>query len=63
VKFIVLYIGEGLRLTICTCCSWEMALNVDLDASLDNMDWEEIWEKAGEVNSTKVCVINGEIFR
>jgi hypothetical protein len=39
----ILYKGEGLRKTICGCCSWEMAFNIDLDVSLDNVqDWKGI---------------------
>jgi hypothetical protein len=34
--------------------SWEMALNIDLDVSFDNMqDWKGIGQKAGEVNNTE----------
>jgi hypothetical protein len=34
--------------------SWEIVLNVILDALFDNMqDWKGILEKAGEVNTTK----------
>jgi hypothetical protein len=39
--------------------SWEIALNVGLDVSFDNMqDWKGIREKAGEVNSTEVYITN-----
>jgi hypothetical protein len=32
---------------------WEMALNVGLSISFDNMyDWKGIWEKAGKVKLT-----------
>jgi hypothetical protein len=33
----VLYKGDGLRLTINVCYSWEMALSVGIDVSFDNM--------------------------
>jgi hypothetical protein len=38
-KCSILYKSDGLRLYIYVDCSWEMALNVDLGASFDNM-WE-----------------------
>jgi hypothetical protein len=35
--------------------SWEIALNVGLDVSINRTyEWEVIWEKALEVNRTKV---------
>jgi hypothetical protein len=38
-----------------------MALNVGLGVSVDNMqDWKGTWEKAGEVNSRKSYITNGE---
>jgi hypothetical protein len=38
-----LYKGNGVRMTICECCSSEMALNIVLDVSVDNMqDWKGI---------------------
>jgi hypothetical protein len=33
--------GDGSRLCICVCYSWEMALNVDVDAPFGNMQTEE----------------------
>jgi hypothetical protein len=33
----MLYKGDGLRMSICACYSLEMALNIDLDVSFDNM--------------------------
>jgi hypothetical protein len=42
--------GDCLRLTLCACYSWEMAIQVGLDASFDNM-WDDT--EADEVNSTK----------
>jgi hypothetical protein len=37
------YKGDGLRLIIRASCSWEMALNVCLETSLDNsQDWKRI---------------------
>lgn len=43
--------------------SWEMPLNIGLDASFGNMkEWKEIREKAGDVNNRKVSVENDEIF-
>jgi hypothetical protein len=63
-KSSILYNGDCLLFIICVCYSWEMALNVGLDASLDNMqDWKGIREKAGEVNSTKAYITNDEISR
>jgi hypothetical protein len=42
---------------ICAYCSWEMALNVGLDVSLDNtQDWKGIRVKAGEADSTSAHV-------
>jgi hypothetical protein len=39
------------------CYSWEMALNVGLDVSFDNMlDCRVMREKADEVNNTKACI-------
>jgi hypothetical protein len=32
--------GDELWLIICACYSWEMALNIGLDVSLDNMGLE-----------------------
>jgi hypothetical protein len=37
VKRSMLYKGNCLRFTVCACYSWEMALNVGLDASFDKM--------------------------
>jgi hypothetical protein len=37
VKCSTLYNGDGLRLTVCVCYSWEMALNIGRDVSFDNM--------------------------
>jgi hypothetical protein len=54
-----MYIEDGLRLIICACYSWEMALNVGLDTSFVNtQDWKGIRKKAGEVNSTTTYVTN-----
>jgi hypothetical protein len=40
-----------------------MAVNVNLDVSLDKMlDWKGIREKSGEADTTKACVTNEEIF-
>jgi hypothetical protein len=33
----MLYTGDGLRLAVCACYSLELALNVGLDASFDNI--------------------------
>jgi hypothetical protein len=44
-----IYEGGGLRLTIYSLYSWEMALNVSPCASFENVcDWKGIQEKAGE---------------
>lgn len=52
---------DGLRLTVCACYSWEMSLNVSLDASFDNVqDCKGIQENAGQVNDMKVYVTNDE---
>jgi hypothetical protein len=49
----------GLRLNICGFNLWEMALNIDLDESIDNMyDWKGTRLKAGEVDITKACIRN-----
>jgi hypothetical protein len=41
-----------------------MALNVGFDILFDNMqDWKGILEKAGEINSMKANVTNGECSR
>jgi hypothetical protein len=38
---------------------WEMAVNIGLDMSFDNMwDWKGIREKATEVNSTEAYITN-----
>jgi hypothetical protein len=37
VKYSRLYKGDNLRLTIYACYSWEMALNITLIVSFDNM--------------------------
>jgi hypothetical protein len=56
-----LYKGDGLLLPVYTCYPWEMALNIGLDVSFDNIsDWNGIPQKAGEVNSTKSCITNAE---
>jgi hypothetical protein len=34
---LVVYKGEGLRLIISVCCSWEMAVNVGINVSFHNM--------------------------
>jgi hypothetical protein len=45
-----LYEEGGLRFAICACYSWNMELNVGLEASFDYMyDWKGIREKAVEV--------------
>jgi hypothetical protein len=43
--------------------SWEIALNVDLDVSFDNMqEWKGIrGQNKGEVNSKKVYGTDGEV--
>jgi hypothetical protein len=33
----MLYEADGVRLAVCACYSWEMALNMGLDASFDKM--------------------------
>jgi hypothetical protein len=51
-------------INICGCYSWEMALNIGLDVSVDNLwDLKGIREKAGEVNSTRARIKNGETSR
>jgi hypothetical protein len=36
------------------CYSWEVALNICLHASFDNLqDWKGLQEKGGRLNSTK----------
>jgi hypothetical protein len=55
--------GNGVRLNICVCYSWEMELNVGLDVSFDKMwDWKRIRKKAEEFNSTKMYITNVENF-
>jgi hypothetical protein len=42
----------------------EVGVKIVLDASFhDILEWNGIWDKAKEVNSTKAYVINDEIFR
>jgi hypothetical protein len=42
-------------LTICSSYVWEMALNVGLAVSFDNMyDWNGIWEEAGKVKLMRI---------
>jgi hypothetical protein len=56
--------GGNLRLTICACDSWGMALNVGFSSSVDNTyDWKGIREKERDVNSTKAYIKNDKIFR
>jgi hypothetical protein len=60
----ILYKRDDLRLNICACYSWEIALDVGLDASFDNtQDCKGIQEKAGEINNMKAYMTNHEIFR
>jgi hypothetical protein len=56
----VLYcINETVWLTMCAYYSWEIALNVGLDVPFNDMEgWNGIWQKAVEVNSTKVYTTN-----
>jgi hypothetical protein len=55
VKCSALYKGRCLKLTICVCYSWEMALVEGLDMSFDDVrNQGGIRERAGEDNSTKV---------
>jgi hypothetical protein len=57
VKFNILYKGDDIRLSTWACYSWEMALNVGLDVSFDNMEeWKGIRNKAVEVNSTETYI-------
>jgi hypothetical protein len=59
VKCSILYRGDGLGLIICACYSWEMVLNIGLDASFDNIqDRKGIREKEEKVNSTKDYITN-----
>jgi hypothetical protein len=52
----------GLDLTICADYSCEMALNVDLDVSLDSVYvWKGMREKR-DVNSTKAYIIKDETY-
>jgi hypothetical protein len=42
---------------VCGGLSWEMALNIGHDTSLNNIcDWEEVREKAGRADSTRVTM-------
>jgi hypothetical protein len=42
----ILYKGNGLLLTICRRCSWEIALDIGLDKSLGSVqDWKSTREK------------------
>jgi hypothetical protein len=57
----ILYKADCLRLNICACYSWEMALNVGLEVSFDNMkDWKGIRQKYKEVYSTKSWTTSDE---
>jgi hypothetical protein len=57
VKCSVLYKGNGLWLTIWLCYSSEMAWNVGLSTSFDNIqNWKGIWE-----NRIKANIPNDEI--
>jgi hypothetical protein len=52
---------DGLGFIICVCYSWEMALNVGLDASFNNIKaGKVIQEKGRKVNSMKACITNYE---
>jgi hypothetical protein len=60
----IMYKWDTLRLTICAYYSWKIALNVELDASLDKMkERGRKLEETDEVNSTKSYVTNDETFR
>jgi hypothetical protein len=59
-KCCVLYKLNGLRLTICACCSWEKALNFCFDASFSEIYRAEI---EYERNNTKFHVTNYETSR
>jgi hypothetical protein len=49
-KFRILYKRDGLRLIICACYSWGMALNIVLDVSYDSMwEWEGIRKEVGGI--------------
>lgn len=51
---------DGLRLTIRACYWWEIASNIGLDASFDNMyEWKGIREKARKVHSTETYKMMG----
>jgi hypothetical protein len=55
VKCSILNKGDDLRLSICACYSWEMALNVGLDVSFDNMyDCKLILERGGKLMVRKL---------
>lgn len=58
----ILYKWDTLRLIICGCYSWEMALNSDLPISFDNMQGRKIQEKAREVSSMNSYVRNNDAF-
>jgi hypothetical protein len=55
--------GNGLRLNICVCHSWEMTLNTGLEVLFNKEQWEGIREKAREDNSTKDYMTNDETSR
>jgi hypothetical protein len=49
--------------TVCEGHLWEVALNVDLCVSFNNMwAWKSISKKAREINSTKAYITNYEAF-
>jgi hypothetical protein len=59
----MLYKGNSLCLAICACYSWEIAINIGLDASFIDMQGSKgLWEKVGEINGMKVYLLNDEIF-
>jgi hypothetical protein len=37
IKYSIIYKVDGLRLIVCACCSWHMALKFGLDVSSDNL--------------------------
>jgi hypothetical protein len=59
----VLYRGSSLRLAICACYSWEIAVYIGHDASFSDMQGSKgLWEKAGEISGMKAYLTNAETF-
>jgi hypothetical protein len=46
----MLYKGVSLRLIICVCYRWEIALHIGLEVTFDNIeDWKGIRVKGGKL--------------